>query len=97
MDRLINIRDNVQKLSKFHQLEIFRIFKTRKIIFTENRNGIFINMNDLDKVTLNAMEKYLRYVSTQQLHLDTIEKQKQKIKKSFFKNNKDICIDHTHG
>ena len=88
MDRLINLRDKIQCLSKFHQLEVFRIFKTRKINYTENRNGIFINMNDLDKDVLCAIEEYLNYVSTQQMHLETIEKQKELYKQSFFKNNK---------
>ena len=89
MERLIYLRDQIQSLSKFHQLEVFRIFKTQKINFTENRNGIFINMNDLDELILRTIEEYLNYVSTQQQHLDTVEKQKEQYKKSFFKNNKE--------
>ena len=89
MSRLINLRDKIQKLNKFHQLEIFRIFKTQKINFTENRNGIFINMNDLDEIILRTIAEYLNYVSTQQQHLDSIEQQKAMIVKSFFKDNKE--------
>ena len=89
MDRLVYLRDKIQSLSKFHQLEVFRIFKTQKINYTENRNGIFINMNDLDELVLRTIEEYLNYVSTQQQHLDTVEKQKEQYKKSFFKNNKE--------
>ena len=93
MNRLINLRDKIQKLSKFHQLEIFRIFKTQEINFTENRNGIFVNMNDLDEITLRTIEEYLNYVSKQQQHLDSVEKKKAIIVKSFFKDNKEgACI-----
>lgn len=92
MNRLIDVRDKIQQLSKFHQLEIFRIFKTQKINYTENRNGIFINMNDLGECTLRTIEEYLNYVTTQQKHLETIEKQKELYKQSFFKNNKESVL-----
>jgi len=91
MTHLIDLRDKIQKLNKFHQLEIFRIFKTQNAAYTENRNGIFINMNNLDKDTLKILEEYLNYVSTQQDHLDTIERQKEQYKISFFKDNKGSC------
>ena len=91
MERLVYLRDKIQELSKFHQLEIFRIFKTQDINFTENRNGIFVNMNDLNEVTLHTIKEYLDYVTTQQHHLDSIEKQKEIYKQSFFKNNKEIA------
>jgi len=91
MTHLIDLRDKIQQLNKFHQLEILRIFKTQKTNYTENRNGIFINMNNLDKATLKMLEEYLNYVSTQQDHLDTIERQKEQYKISFFKDNKEGC------
>ena len=89
MSRLIILRDKIQQLNKFHQLEIFRIFKTQKVNFTENRNGIFVNMNDLDEIILRTIAEYLNYVSTQQQHLESIEQQKIMIAKSFFKDNKE--------
>jgi len=91
MTHLIDLRDKIQKLNKFHQLEIFRIFKTQNANYTENRNGIFINMNNLDKDTLKIIKEYLNYVSTQQDHLDTIERRKEQYKISFFKDNKGSC------
>ena len=89
MKKIIILRDKIQNLDKFHQLEILRIFKTNNINHTENRNGIFINMNDLDKITLAMIDKYLHYVSTQQDQLDSVEQKKEQYKLSFFKNDKE--------
>ena len=59
MKIIISLRDKIQGLDKFHQIEIFRIFKTQKINYTENKNGIFINMNDLNNKTIKIIKKYL--------------------------------------
>ena len=44
MNNLILLREKIQALSKFHQLEVLRILQKHKVNYTENRNGIFINM-----------------------------------------------------
>ena len=49
MDELITLRENIQNLSKFHQLEVFRILKKNNVEYTENRNGIFVNMNKIKR------------------------------------------------
>ena len=89
MKNIITLRDKIQELEKFHQIEIFRILKTHDVNYTENRNGIFVNMNELDNNIINNIEKYLHYVSTQQNQLDVVEQQKEQYKLSFFKDNKD--------
>ena len=89
MKKIIMLRDKIQALEKFHQIEIFRIFKTQKINYTENKNGIFINMNDLNNKTIKIIKKYLHYVSTQQTQLAVVEQQKEEYKQCFFKDNKE--------
>ena len=89
MKKIIILRDKIQALDKFHQIEIFKILKTDNVNYTENRNGIFINMNELDHKITTKIEKYLHYVSTQQTQLDVVEQQKEQYKLSFFKDNKD--------
>ena len=89
MKKIIMLRDKIQALEKFHQIEIFKIFKTQNINYTENKNGIFINMNDLNNKTIKIIKKYLHYVSTQQTQLAAVEQQKEKYKQCFFKDNKE--------
>ncbi len=89
MDNLIYIREKLQKLSKFHQIEVFKILKKHNVKYTENRNGIFVNMNELKSPILTLLNEYLTYVETQQDHLEYIEKKKEQYKQSFFNPNKD--------
>ena len=89
MDQLIFLREKIQKLSKFHQIEVFKILKKNKVKYTENRNGIFLNMNELDVSIIGLLNEYLTYVETQQDHLEYIEKKKEEYKLSFFNPNKE--------
>ena len=89
MKKIIVLRDKIQALDQFHQIGIFKILNTYDVKYTENRNGIFVNMNELDDEIIKKIEKYLHYVSTQQNQLDVVEQQKEQYKLSFFKDNKE--------
>lgn len=92
MDNLIILKEKLQALSKFHQLEVFRLLQKKKVEYTENRNGIFVNMNKLDNNSIHALGDYLNYVSTQQDQLEVGEKKKEEYANSFFKNNKEMAL-----
>ncbi len=89
MEQLKILKEKLQYLSKFHQIEVFKILKENKVEYTENRNGIFVNMNALDEPIISLLNEYLNYVEKQQDHLELIEKQKEQYKQSFFNPNKE--------
>jgi len=92
MNALVILREKLQALSKFHQLEVLRLLNKKKVEYTENRNGIFVNMNNLQEESIAALNDYLNYVSTQQNQLESMEKKKEEYANSFFNNNKEIAI-----
>ena len=92
MDELITLRENIQNLSKFHQIEVFRILKKNNVEYTENRNGIFVNMNKLEQNSITLLDEYLNYVCKQQTQIENMEKKAEHYKKSFFKNNKESLL-----
>ena len=49
---LKRLRDNIEKMERIHQIHIFKILKENQIEFTENSNGVFVNMTLLDDTTL---------------------------------------------
>ena len=49
-------------------------------------------MNNLSDASLDALQEYLKYVSTQQNQLDVVENKKKEYANSFFKNNKEISL-----
>ena len=82
---LVQIRENIESLSVFHQKEILRILHNNKVTLCQNKNGVFINLTYVDSSILDKVYKYLSYVNKQEDQLNEIEKEKEKIVTSFFK------------
>ena len=83
------LKDRIENLEKFHQIHILEILVTNNVPFTENRNGIFINMIKVNPKIIQKIRKYLLYVSSQNDQLETTEQLKQQLKYNYFKDNKD--------
>jgi hypothetical protein len=59
----------------------------------ENKYGIHINLSELPNNILNEIMVYIKYVNTQEMYLNSAEKEKEIYKNTFFvKDNKDISI-----
>lgn len=84
------LKEKIELLSKFHQIEILKILKKGDICtLNENKNGIFINLTNINKETIIELETYLEYVKKQEQQLNDIERQKSVLSNTFFKDNKD--------
>ena len=58
---LKRIKDMILSLHENEQLEIMKIIKNDNFKYTQNNNGIFINMNKLSDNTLIKIQKFLEY------------------------------------
>lgn len=85
------IRDSIENMNKFNQIEVLRILNKHKdIILNENKYGIHINLSELKREILEELQVYIKYVNTQELNLNKIEKEKECYKNIYFtKDNKD--------
>jgi hypothetical protein len=90
-NKLNGIRETIETMSKFNQIEVLRILTRHKnVTINENKYGIHINMSDLKSNILNELLIYINYVNTQEIELYNIEKQKESYKNTYFvKDNKD--------
>ena len=87
---LNNLKENIERLNKFHQIEILKILKEdESCTLNENKNGIFINLTGVSEKTIIQMERYLEYVKKQEEQLNDVEQQKDILSNTFFKDNKD--------
>lgn len=93
-EQLDIIRSQIENMSKFNQIEILRILtKNDSVIINENKYGIHINLSELPNNILNEIMVYIKYVNTQEMYLNSAEKEKEIYKNTFFvKDNKDISI-----
>jgi len=83
---IISLKTNIEKLNKFHQIEILKIFNEENSnMINENNNGVFINLVDLSEQLYNKLNEYITYVNVQQEQLTSIEEEKINIENEFFK------------
>lgn len=85
---LEKLRKKIELMSKYHQIEIAKIFKTNKIHLNENNNGIFINLNTISKNIILQIQDYISFVETQENDLFKDEKKKANLENTYFKNTK---------
>lgn len=89
--QLNGMREAIENMSKFNQIEILRILTNHKeVIINENKYGIHINLSELNSNIIRDLLVYINYVNAQEIELNNIEKQKQDYKNNYFlKDNKD--------
>jgi hypothetical protein len=86
------IREAIEKMNKFNQIEILRILnKYKNVTLNENKYGIHINLSELDKEIIYELNIFIKYVNTQELTLNSIEQQKEDYRNTYF--SKDFSKD----
>jgi hypothetical protein len=84
------LKEKIELLSNFHQIEILKILKQDdSCTLNENANGIFINLTNVNSDIITRLNEYLKYVIEQEEELNNIEKQKDSLTNTFFKDIKD--------
>jgi hypothetical protein len=85
------IRDTIEGMNKFNQIEVLRILsKYKQVTLNENKNGIYINLTELEPFILAEMAEFVSYTTSQEKILLSSEKEKEIYKQKYFgKDNKD--------
>ena len=79
------LRDSIENMNKFNQVEVLRIFnKYKEVILNENKYGIHINLSELRKDILDEISLYVKYVNTQESTLNDVEQKKEDYRNTFF-------------
>ena len=87
VQELESIRKDIEKMNKFHQVEILKLLKScSHLKLNENNNGTFINMVDISDDILIKISNYINYVEQQEKNLSHIEIAKLNIKNKYFEN-----------
>ena len=87
MEKLIEIKNEIEKMNKSQQIEVYRIIKMNNIDYNENKNGIFINLTNLNNNIIKELEKYINFIKNQNVFLNKREEQKEKYINNYFKEN----------
>ena len=82
------LRESIENMNKFNQIEVLRILHKRSVILNENKYGTHVNLSEMDDDVLEELLTYIKYVNTQESTLSTIEQQKEDYRNTYF--SKDI-------
>ena len=94
-ERLTNICKKIEAMPQFNQIEILKIIsKHKEIILNENKNGIHINLTEINSIVIDELCDYINYINAQEMNLNIVEAQKEEFKNTYFtkdnkKDNKD--------
>ena len=99
--------ETVKNLSNLEYLEIFNIFKEDNCQYSENSNGIFINLQNINEKTIDKIFNFINYIKQKKEELtkyeelmDNAKKNIGNIKKEINNNNiinqKDNYIDYNY-
>lgn len=80
IESLYVLKETIEQMSKYHQIEILRILNSNLVHLNENNNGTFVNMTKLDDKSIQLLEDYAKYVKEQQTHISKIEQEKDRLK-----------------
>jgi hypothetical protein len=85
--KLIEISGN---LTKIEYLEIFNIFVEDKCQYSENINGVFINLNNINEITIDKIFSFINFIKDKKedllIHEEKINNAKDIIKENNEKN-----------
>jgi hypothetical protein len=63
INKLKSLKEKIEALEKTEHQEILQIIKRYECKFTENNNGVFINMNKLSDDVIKEIESFLIFSS----------------------------------
>tara|TARA_R110002072_G_scaffold69201_8_gene167873 strand:- start:235 stop:534 length:300 start_codon:yes stop_codon:yes gene_type:complete len=81
---LQKIKDLVEQYNKQQQLDILKIFIKDSVNISENSNGTFINLTDIQDSTIKKIQEYINFINIQNIKLIDIETTRKDIESSFF-------------
>jgi hypothetical protein len=79
------LRDNIEALPTFHQIEVLRILYKNHITFSENKNGVFLNLSYVNLDVIHKISEYVTFVHSQESQMCEFEKKKMTLSNQYFK------------
>jgi hypothetical protein len=84
MEGLLQMRNSIEMLPKESQLEIFKICKENNVEFSENKNGVFINISLITPDVLSKIKSHMEYINKQENIINQLENKKHDVEEEYF-------------
>jgi len=84
--KLNNMKVSIENMDKLNQIEVLRLLQNHLALLNENKNGIYINLSELDEKIIEQIYNFVEYIHNQENKLTVDETEKQTYKNIFFDN-----------
>ena len=81
---LIKLQNIIENMEKTNQVKILHILNKKNVIINENKNGIHINLSEIQKPIIDELINFVNYINKQELMLSPDEKIKEDYKTNYF-------------
>ena len=69
----------IRSMSQSELIEIFKIIKDNTDKYTENNNGIFINLTNINNITFQKLLDFVNFSSLNMSNLNEIQEKREKL------------------
>ena len=84
IEYLKQLKNIIEEFSKSQQLDILKLLTKHQVNISENSNGSFVNLSDIDNKIIIEIQEYIDFINTQDLNLNKVENKKKNLEKDFF-------------
>lgn len=89
--------DTIHTIQEIDQMQVFEIIKQESSKYTENRNGVFINLSHLEPSTLQKLSTFVQYWNIQREAIAKTEEHSKSLAAQFNSNHpEDTREDDEH-
>ena len=92
-DEMKELKKTISELHENELIEVFKIIKNDTDKFTENRNGIFINMSKLNVLTLIKLQEFVNFCNENKKSFQFNKNKMYTIKNLVSEDNESISLN----
>lgn len=91
MNNLKHLKDDIENLTSSQHIIIGKLLYDANINMFENKNGVFVNLTELDESVLNSIRDKLKDIQEQEKHFIDLENKKQAYKDNLLNKVNEQC------
>ena len=91
MNELKHIKEDIEKLTPRQHIIIGKLLYDANINMFENKNGVFVNLTELEESVLNSIREKLKDIQEQEKHFIDLEIKKQAYKDNLLTKVNELC------
>lgn len=84
IEYLKQLKNIIEEFSKTQQIDILKLLTKHNVNISENSNGSFVNLSDIDNKIILEIQEYINFINAQDTNLNTVENKKKILEKEFF-------------